>query len=136
MNSFWGNGKREGVIGKNIFSRTRERGWCHLALTKAQKIRKAIKTDLLTKLEKSGKTESFWVDLVEDYCSFWDIKESLMQNIRKNGTIVQYNNGGGQTGYKKNDAVVEVNKISKRMTEILNALKVDEPKVEEEGDDV
>ena len=28
------------------------------------------------------------------------------------------------------------NKISKRMTEILNALKVDEPKVEEGGDDV
>lgn len=107
-----------------------------MALTKAQKIRKSIRSDLLVKLEETGKTESFWADLVEDYCSFWDIKESLMQNIRENGSIVEYNNGGGQTGYKKNDAVVEVNKISKRMTEILSTLKVDEPKIEEVGDDV
>ena len=33
---------------------------------------------------------------------FWDLENELIADIKKRGAIVEYNNGGGQKGQKKN----------------------------------
>lgn len=42
--------------------------------------------------------------------------------IQKRGTIVEYNNGGGQSGYKKNEAVDMFNKTNAQMLKLLSEL--------------
>lgn len=77
-----------------------------------------------------------WLDLVEDYMKFWDLKEELQKSIRTKGAMVTVRNGK-QRFYKRNDAVVELPKVSRRMTDILDMLKIQAPDIkdEDEGDD-
>ncbi len=81
--------------------------------------REKIKKDLLEQLEEKGLTQSFYTSLVDDYLDLWDIKNMLIKNIREEGVVITYNNGGGQTGRKKNDAVPELNKVNGQMLKIL-----------------
>ena len=46
----------------------------------------------------------------------------LIADIQKRGTIVEYNNGGGQSGYKKNEAVDMFNKTNAQMLKLLSEL--------------
>lgn len=84
-----------------------------------KKERQLIKEDLLNQLKEKGLTQSFYKSLVDDYLSLWDIKNMLIENIKKEGVVITYNNGGGQTGRKKNDAVPELNKVNGQMLKIL-----------------
>ena len=63
---------------------------------------KDIKKDLLDQLEANGTFGKFFEDMIEDYMAMYVTKTLLVEDIQKRGTIVPYNNGGGQTGYKKN----------------------------------
>ncbi len=81
--------------------------------------REKIKKDLLEQLQEKGLTQSFYTSLVDDYLDLWDIKNMLIKNIREEGVVITYNNGGGQTGRKKNDAVPELNKVNGQMLKIL-----------------
>ena len=49
-------------------------------------------------------------------------KTLLIADIQKRGTIVEYNNGGGQSGYKKNEAVDMFNKTNAQMLKLLSEL--------------
>lgn len=93
-----------------------------------------LKQDLFEQLKRDGKTASYWYDLAEDYLSFWETKEKLKTEIERNGAMLTVKNGQ-QTFRKRNDAVVEMPKISKRMTDILEVLdvKVVEPPSNDEG---
>lgn len=92
-----------------------------------------IQKDLLDQLERSGKTQSYWRDLVFDYLSFWETKEKLKIEIERKGAMVTIKNGS-QTFRKRNDAIVEMPKISKRMTDILEILDI-KPLPDEDDDD-
>lgn len=74
-----------------------------------------------------------WLDLVEDYMKFWDMKEELQTSIRTKGAMITIENGK-QKFYKKNDAVVELPKVSKRMTDILDKLKIQIADIEPDGE--
>ena len=50
------------------------------------------------------------------------LKILLIADIQKRGTIVEYNNGGGQSGYKKNEAVDMFNKTNAQMLKLLSEL--------------
>lgn len=39
--------------------------------------------------------------MIADYMAMYVTKTLLIADIQKRGTIVEYNNGGGQSGYKK-----------------------------------
>ena len=95
-------------------------------------VRKALRNQL----KENGADNPLWLDLVEDYMKFWDLKEELQKSIRTKGAMVVVKNGS-QEFYKKNDAVVELPKVSKRMTDILEILKIHAVVVEneDEGDD-
>ena len=47
---------------------------------------------------------------------------------------VKYNNGGGQSGYKRNDSVGELNKTNAQMLKLLNELGI-KATVADSGDD-
>ena len=66
---------------------------------------KEIEKDLRQQLEDNGTYGKFFDDMVDDYMAMYVTKTLLTEDIQKRGTIVKYNNGGGQEGYKKNEAV-------------------------------
>jgi len=69
-----------------------------------------IKKDLVNQLEKNGVHGNHYLDLIDDYMSMWGIKNELIKDIRERGVQVEWNNGGGQAGVKKNDSIAELNK--------------------------
>ncbi|WP_188453788.1 RNA polymerase subunit sigma-70 [Virgibacillus oceani] len=100
--------------------------------------RMQVRSDLINHLKQNKMTTAYWYDLVEDYMKFWDLKEELQTSIRTKGAMIWVENGN-QKFYKKNDAVVELPKISKRMGEILDKLDIAwrvENEGKDEGDDV
>lgn len=93
-----------------------------------------IKQDLLDQLDRNGTYGEHFKDLVEDYMAFWITKTLLIEDINKRGVSVKYNNGGGQSGYKKNDSIAELNKTNAQMLKLLNELSI-KATVENSGDD-
>lgn len=83
-----------------------------------------IKKDLIEQLERNGVYGNHYLDMVDDYMSLWDIKNELIKDIRSRGVTTQYNNGGGQSGYKKNDSIAELNKTNAQMLKILSELGI------------
>lgn len=101
----------------------------------SRNIRKTrIKQALLNQLETSGKTDDYWHDLVLDYLAFWEIKEKLKVDIERNGIMTTVQNGS-QVFRKRNDALVELPKIHKRMTDVLEVLDIKPVEGEPDGDD-
>lgn len=98
----------------------------------ARKMR--IKSDLSKILKRDGKTGSHWSDLMDDYLAFWEIKEKLKTEISRNGVMINYKNGS-QAFRKKNDAVVELPRIHKRMTEILEVLNIRADLIQDDDDE-
>lgn len=83
-----------------------------------------IRQDLLDQLERNGTTGKYYMDLVDDYMSFWVDKQLLIDDIRARGAVVTYNNGGGQSGKKRNDSITDKIKVNAQMLNILNALGI------------
>ena len=81
-----------------------------------------IKKGLIDQLERNGVFGSHYLDMIDDYMSLWDIKNKLIKDIRLRGVSVEWNNGGGQHGFKKNDSVGELAKINAQMLKVLNEL--------------
>lgn len=94
-----------------------------------------IRQDLMDQLERSGMTETYYTDLVDDYMALWIDKQLLTQNIQTKGVVVKYNNGGGQKGQKRNDAITDKLKVSSQMLSILNALGIRPPDADGDEDD-
>lgn len=83
-----------------------------------------IRASLLEQLHDSGADTSAFIDIVDDYMSFWVIKEMTKIDIETRGVYIDYNNGGGQTGTKENPSVAYQLKISSQMMKILSQLKL------------
>lgn len=89
-----------------------------------------IRKDLINQLERNGISGSYYVDLINDYMAFWDIKNNLIKDIKKRGVSVEWSNGGGQKGLKKNESISELNKTNAQMLRILNDLGLKATKTE------
>lgn len=100
----------------------------------SKQTRTLIKEDLLDQLARSGIEEKYHVDLIEDYMQFWDAKKKLQADIRKRGVAITYNNGGGQSGVKKNDSVGECIRVNTQMMLILDKLGL-KPVTDVSGED-
>lgn len=95
------------------------------------KLYKEIKKDLLDQLDRSGTVGKYYTDLVEDYMDMWVTKCLLIEDIKDRGIKVFYNNGGGQTGYKKNESVDQRMKLNAQMLKLLSELGI---KPSQDGD--
>lgn len=85
---------------------------------------KAVKKDLISQLECRNADISVFKDLIEDYMSFWLTKEMLRVDIENTGIRVEYNNGGGQRGYKDNPSIERLLKVNAQMLKILSELDI------------
>lgn len=94
-----------------------------------------IKTDLLNQLEINGVAGEQYVDLINDYMSMFEIKNKLLADIKKRGVSVEYNNGGNQKGFKKNDSITEMTKVNTQMLRILSDLGLKASELEVVDDD-
>lgn len=83
---------------------------------------KELEKDLKDQLEANGTFGKFFEDMVQDYMAMYITKTLLIRDIQKRGTIVKYNNGGGQEGYKKNECVEMFNKTNAQMLKLLSEL--------------
>ena len=83
---------------------------------------KEIENDLRQQLEANGTYGKFFDDMIDDYMAMYVTKTLLIEDIQKRGTIVPYNNGGGQSGMKKNEAVDMFNKTNAQMLKLLAEL--------------
>lgn len=98
------------------------------------KLYREIKKDLLDQLERNGTVGKYYTDLVEDYMDMWTTKCLLVEDIKERGVNVPYNNGGGQTGIKKNESVDQRMKINAQMLKLLSELGI-KPAQDGGGDD-
>lgn len=85
-------------------------------------IYKDIKKELLQQLEANGTYGKYFEDMVDDYMAMYITKTLLIKDIQTRGIIVPYNNGGGQSGFKKNEAVEMFNKTNAQMLKLLSEL--------------
>lgn len=84
---------------------------------------KILRDDLINQLKERGlEQKSHYISLIDDYCRLWDVKNLLFEDVKKRGVNVEYNNGGGQKGYKKNDSLSELTKVNGQMLKILSEL--------------
>lgn len=83
-----------------------------------------IRKDMLAQLKTNQTAGKFYLDMVEDYMDLWLTKNMLLADIKERGVSVKYNNGGGQSGYKKNDSVDQVLKVNTQMLKILDSIGI------------
>ena len=86
------------------------------------KVYREIEKDLQNQLDANGTYGKFFEDMIQDYMAMYVTKTLLVEDIQKRGTIVKYDNGGGQSGYKKNEAVDMFNKTNAQMLKLLSEL--------------
>ena len=99
-------------------------------------IKKAdVKKDLIEQLERNGTLGNQYLHLVDVYMCMFDITSNLIKDIEKRGVSVEWYNGGGQGGFKKNDSIAELNKTNAQMLKILSELGLKPTKVEVVDDD-
>ena len=98
---------------------------------------KEIKKDLMAQLAlRDLDKQSYYVSLVDDYVSLWQVKNKLIADINSRGVNVTYDNGGGQRGYKKNDSVGELTRLNKQMLSLLSELGLRAANIEKEEEEV
>ena len=83
-----------------------------------------IKTDLLCQLAINGTSGKHYIDLINDYMDLWVTKSLLVDDIQERGVSITYDNGGGQTGVKKNDSIEQRIKVNVQMLKLLDSLDI------------
>lgn len=101
----------------------------------ARTIYKEIKEDLLDQLERNGTVGKYYIDLVDDYMDLWNTKNLLVMDIKERGVVTTYNNGGGQSGHKKNDSVDQLLKVNQQMLKLLDSLGIKPSQMDGDEDD-
>lgn len=98
---------------------------------------KDIKNDLLFQLQSQNKIGKFYDDLVDDYISFYKLKNDLKKDIKNKGLRYKTTNGNGFTIEKPNESVTNLPKINSQMLKILSDLGLHKPSDEppEGGDE-
>ena len=101
----------------------------------AKNNKKQIKDDLLQQLELKGMYQSYYIDMVEQYMQYLDIKNALMEDIKNKGVRVEVTSGNGFTTSKANESIMMCQKTTQMMLKILNDLKLKEPVISDASED-
>ena len=101
-----------------------------LSKTTANKIKK----DMIQQLSMKNMTQSYYLDLVDQYVYYYNIMEDLKEDIKKNGVRVEVTSGNGFTTMKTNDSIDRAHKTTQIMLKILSDLDLKQPIVDDESD--
>lgn len=101
-----------------------------------REVRKQIKEDLITQLERAGHFDAYYLDLVDHYMEFVDLKEKLQRDIKKYGLRKECINGNGIPTEKANESIERLVKVSAQMLKLLSELGLKTPRKEIEDEDL
>jgi hypothetical protein len=101
-----------------------------------QSKRTLIKEDLLQQLEGREMNQLVYVDLIDKYMALWDAAKDLEKEWKKGKRMIEWDNGGGQSGVKPNPAGKEYRETVKIMTDLLKKMNLDKPKEVDEDEDI
>lgn len=111
------------------YSRVRDNGWLirknnerGVVMTK-----KEIRDDLLEQLEAQGKYQNYYLDLIEDYMKYYDLKRKCQRDIKEKGLRYTVTSGNGFKSEKPNESVQNLMKITTTMLKILDELGLQNP---------
>lgn len=98
--------------------------------------KKDIRQDLIDQLQAKGKYQKYYVDLVDDYMKYYDLKKKLQADIKTKGLRYATINGNGIEVEKPNESIQNIVKVSSMMLKILTDLGLQEPEAgsSDEGD--
>ena len=96
---------------------------------------KEIRKDLIEQLERNGTVGKYYEDLVDDYMRMWITKNLLIDDITGRGVTVRFDNGGGQSGMKKNESVDQLIRINAQMLKHLDSIGIKPSQSEGDDDD-
>lgn len=97
--------------------------------------KKEIRQDLIDQLQAKGKFQKFYVDLVDDYLKYYDLKKKLQKDIKDNGIRYTTINGNGFEVEKPNESIQNLTKVSSMMLKILSDLGLQQPEIEDTDED-
>lgn len=86
-----------------------------------------VKDSLLKQLKEKGKNTDYYLDLVDDYMSYWDLKKKLKIDIKKKGVRYVSVNGNGKEIEKANESITNLHKTTQVMLKILQDLGLQDP---------
>ena len=97
--------------------------------------KKQVKKSLIEQLTLQNKKAKFYTDLVDDYMSYWTLKESLVQDIEERGLRYEATNGNGVVTEKPNESIQNLQKTTATMLKILSDLNLKEPLIKNSAED-
>ncbi len=96
---------------------------------------KLVKESLIDQLKLQNKAAEFYTNMVDDYMSYWRLKEELIKDINDKGIRYYYINGNGVRTEKPNESVQNLQKTTATMLKILNDLNLREPLMDNSDED-
>lgn len=97
--------------------------------------RAKIKESLIKQLENNNANIEHFSDLINDYMELWTIKNKLISDIKKRGTIYEGVSATGKTYEKENPSIKQLMLTNRQMLAILKDLKLSTDTVVEDDDD-
>lgn len=97
--------------------------------------KKDIREDLIDQLKAKGKFQKFYIDLVDDYMKYFDLKKTLQRDIKTKGIRYTTMNGNGFEIEKPNESIQNLVKVSSMMLKILTDLGLQEPEPDDSEED-
>jgi len=94
-----------------------------------------LRDSLISQLKSMNSDSATFLDLVEDYISFYKIKNELIADIHERGVSIEWANSATQKGRKKNDSVSELVKVNAQMLKILQQLHIETLEGDDDSDD-
>ena len=82
--------------------------------------KKEIKDDLLEQLEAQGKYQNYYLDLIEDYMKYYDLKRKCQRDIKEKGLRYEVVSGNGFKSEKPNESVQNLMKITTARLHMLD----------------
>lgn len=95
---------------------------------------KMMRDSLQSQLKAQGKVDDFYMDMVESYIFYWNMKNELEKDIKENGIRYTFTNGNGISTEKPNESILNLQKTTATMLKILSDLKLKEPTALEEDE--
>lgn len=88
-----------------------------------------MREDLTDQLQRLEKFESYFVDMIEDYIDYVNLKDALKRDIKRNGIRYKKTTGNGFQVDVPNESVRNLQQVTGLMLKILHELGLQEPEL-------
>lgn len=94
-----------------------------------------VKQSLLDQLKAQKKYQKYYIDLVDDYMKYYDLKTKLQKDLKTRGLRYTVTSGNGFQSEKPNESVQNILKVTSTMLKILQDLGLQNPVDTNTGDE-